>query len=61
MNVEAKYHDTAVADSGVLSYDSDTKLFTANSDERDLIGRTREYSLEATLTDYPKDSTTATN
>lgn len=53
LNVVALYESSPVADSAVLTYDDASNLFTANTNDRTLIGNTKEYSLKATFADYP--------
>jgi len=48
----ATFDGTAV-DSDPLAYDSDTRKFTAESSNRDLIGLTKPYAVIATLASYP--------
>ena len=49
---EGQYRDSAV-DGDPLAYASGTRIFTADSDNRDLIGNTYDYSVVATLATYP--------
>jgi hypothetical protein len=58
LTVVAKYEDAPVT--GVpLSYDDPTNIFEIESEDQDLIGRTKQYSLEAEFSDYPSSSTSA--
>ena len=49
---KGQYRDSDV-DGDPLAYDASTRIFTADSEDRDLIGNTFDYSVVATLATYP--------